>query len=319
MANMDLRPMTLGEVLDRTFSLYKGNFWLFAGIVAIPCLLLVFASLLSSSTSTATVAIPATQGFSAHVGYSIGSALGALALFAIVYLLVFTAAQAATVVAVSDLYLGRAASIAEAYRRIRGRFLTVLLAVGLILLLVAAGMLAGTIVSGVVMTPLLLLLGLKHSSPWIFGLAGLLDVVVVMTAMAAVFCHTALAIPVATLEPVRAGGAISRSFRLIRKHAAQVFAVYALAVCVTVITSVVFNVPFLLAEGSIFRPHALPIGIRILQALSSWVASVIAAPIATIAISLIYYNQRVRKEAFDLEQLMASLEPGETPPTLSPA
>ena len=57
MAKIDLRPMTLGEVLDRTFSLYKENFWLFAGIVAIPCLLLVFASLLSSSTSTATVAI----------------------------------------------------------------------------------------------------------------------------------------------------------------------------------------------------------------------------------------------------------------------
>jgi len=41
MAEVDLRPMSLGEVLDRTFSLYKRNFWLFAGIVSLPYLLLL--------------------------------------------------------------------------------------------------------------------------------------------------------------------------------------------------------------------------------------------------------------------------------------
>ncbi len=39
MAEVDLRPMTLGEVLDRTFHLYKNNFWLFAGIIALPLLI----------------------------------------------------------------------------------------------------------------------------------------------------------------------------------------------------------------------------------------------------------------------------------------
>ena len=32
----DLRPLTTGEVLDRTFSVYRSRFWLFAGIAAIP-------------------------------------------------------------------------------------------------------------------------------------------------------------------------------------------------------------------------------------------------------------------------------------------
>lgn len=41
MSEVDLRPMTLGEVLDRTFKLYKNNFLLFAGITAWPFLVLL--------------------------------------------------------------------------------------------------------------------------------------------------------------------------------------------------------------------------------------------------------------------------------------
>lgn len=34
--NETLRPSTLGEILDRTAQLYRGNFWLFAGTAALP-------------------------------------------------------------------------------------------------------------------------------------------------------------------------------------------------------------------------------------------------------------------------------------------
>lgn len=36
MPELDLRPLSLGEILDRTFTLYRRNFLLFAGIIAIP-------------------------------------------------------------------------------------------------------------------------------------------------------------------------------------------------------------------------------------------------------------------------------------------
>jgi hypothetical protein len=36
MATLDLRPLSLGELLDRTFTLYRGHFLLFLGISAIP-------------------------------------------------------------------------------------------------------------------------------------------------------------------------------------------------------------------------------------------------------------------------------------------
>ena len=34
--NENLRPSTLGEILDRTAQLYRRNFWLFAGVAALP-------------------------------------------------------------------------------------------------------------------------------------------------------------------------------------------------------------------------------------------------------------------------------------------
>ena len=37
----DLRPLSLGELLDRCFFLYRKNFLLFAGIVALPHLVLL--------------------------------------------------------------------------------------------------------------------------------------------------------------------------------------------------------------------------------------------------------------------------------------
>ena len=36
MPELDLRPLSLGEIPDRTFTLYRRNFLLFTGIIAIP-------------------------------------------------------------------------------------------------------------------------------------------------------------------------------------------------------------------------------------------------------------------------------------------
>src|ERR1700693_2725426 len=41
MAALDLRPLSLGELLDRTFFLYRRHFLLFLGIAAVPYLLVL--------------------------------------------------------------------------------------------------------------------------------------------------------------------------------------------------------------------------------------------------------------------------------------
>ena len=45
----ELRPLSFGELLDRTFSYYRSHFWVFVGIMAIPQILLVAVALLTDA------------------------------------------------------------------------------------------------------------------------------------------------------------------------------------------------------------------------------------------------------------------------------
>src|SRR5580704_2002490 len=58
MADADIRPMSLGEVLDRTFQLYKNHFWLFAGITALPFSLLLIAQIAVAAMSSVPARAP---------------------------------------------------------------------------------------------------------------------------------------------------------------------------------------------------------------------------------------------------------------------
>jgi hypothetical protein len=57
--------------------------------------------------------------------------------------------------------------------------------------------------------------------------------------------------------------------------------------------------------------------------LAQFVGTALAGPIATVAMALLYYDQRVRKEAFDLQWMMQSIPsadlPQPPPPPPAPA
>ena len=56
---------------------------------------------------------------------------------------------------------------------------------------------------------------------------------------------------------------------------------------------------------------------QVASAVSAFISGTLAVPLATISISLIYYDQRVRKEAFDLQYMMSTM--GGDPPQPAPA
>ena len=95
-----LRPLNTGELLDRTFSLYRNHYALFLGIVALPHLVLLAYQLIGIAIG------PSARG----IGAAVFTALWAFgALF--VSLLVSATSQAATVIAVSQVHLDRPASV----------------------------------------------------------------------------------------------------------------------------------------------------------------------------------------------------------------
>jgi len=299
MADVELRPMSLGEVLDRTFNLYKNNFLLFAGITALPFFLVLLAEVGAAGFAAMKGAVPQAAPMSRG---ALGSAIGGGAFVLILYFLMIGAAHAATVFAVSDLYLSRPASIRGSFARVGWKALRVLLIFFFIGLVVGGGFF------------IVFMLGAFLGSSAVIAL-GMLALIVPAIILV---CRTAVAIPTAMLEDAGAVRAIERSMQLTKGHALQLFIIFVLVVTVTYVGILLFQAPVMaLIVASVAAQKTPSFGLQVLQHLAEFISQVMVGPIGTIAFSLMYYNLRVRKEAFDIQHLMASLDTN--PATNSPS
>ena len=113
MTAFDLRPLSLGEILDRTFTLYRRNFLLFIGISALPQTLVLAFNVISLLLANKRAA-----GVFPGAGTMLGLVISLVVIIVSVFAIFFS--QGATILAVKDLYLGRTASIIESFRRTRG-------------------------------------------------------------------------------------------------------------------------------------------------------------------------------------------------------
>jgi len=270
MATVDLRPMTLGEVLDRTFTLYRENFLLFAGITALPHLLtLIFnfgvLSMRGSGTSGASPGLPS-------AGMIGGILLGAIG-GAVLLLLIVGITQAATVSAVSDLYLGRDTSIRDAYAQSKG----------IIFIVVAIMILSG-----------------------LATLVGLIFLIIPGIYLA---CRLAVSVPVAVVEKESPVAAMGRSMALTKDYAGQMFLLLLLVGVLTYVVSILLQLPVIFSSFSAAMAKTQPsVGVTAYSYVAQFLSQVLVGPIGTISASLMYFNLRVRKEGFDIQHLLGSLE-----------
>lgn len=297
MANADLRPMTLGEVLDRTFNLYKNHFWLFVGIAALPFSLLLIVQVGIAAVSSAAANAPVARATPFSPG-AIGGMIGGGALVMVLYFLMIGAAHAATVFAVSDLYLSRPTSIRGSFERVGWKVLRVLL----IFILMGLILIVGFVIVA--------MLGFAIRSPALIGLGFILLIAPVVILM----CRMAVSIPAAMLEDLGAVRAMERSVHLTKDHVMQIFVIFLLVVVATYVAILVLQMPLLILMMASTLAHKTPsFGLQVLQQLAAFVSQVLVGPIGTIAFSLMYYNLRVRKEAFDIQHLMASMTSNSAP------
>lgn len=259
MAN-DLRPLSLGELLDRCFFLYRKNFPLFAGLTALPHLVLLAFQL-------GDVGIQRWMGVGAGLVWT-------LATYALT-LGVTAASQGATVIAVSHVHLGRPVTIAESFAGIKGRIFY------LALIMIGYGI-------GVGIGFLLLIVpGIILGLMW------------------------ALTIPVAVLEDTGLRDSVNRSAELTKGSRGRVFVIYVLFVIMLWILYLAWMFPVLLIVGLAAQKHhvvGVPLWTQLAIPIGSFISQSLAGPLMTIGFSLLYYDQRVRKEAFDLQHIMATLD-----------
>jgi hypothetical protein len=316
-----LRPMSTGELLDRTFALYKHNFLLFVAIAApAPAIYLVF-NLLSSlgmsggSVMTGPVGI---AGSGARAGFNtaaitavvIGVVIGVL-----VYMLGLAITHAATVRAVSAVHLGRKTTAGEAYRELKGRYLRI---IG-VFIKVAIRVFGGSAL--LYLVAVLISVGAIAAASTLGTLGTVAGVVVMIAAVISsiilgisLFVRYALAVQACVVEDISAKESLKRSVFLAKGDRNRILTVYTLFVVLQMV------VAFTLAFGT--QAMAAPFhSVRLsgaFGALAGFIAGVLTSPLATVAMSLVYYDQRVRKEAFDLQLMMAALDGPQTNAVAAP-
>jgi len=118
---LDLRPLTLAELLDRSFSTYKRHLWLFVGIMAVPASLAVVYSAIMQVLQFA-LGIqqqPDPDAKPEQILITMVPVFISAILFLIVYMVIYAFALGATTIAVAHLYKDRTVSVGEAYREVR--------------------------------------------------------------------------------------------------------------------------------------------------------------------------------------------------------
>jgi len=289
----ELRPLTTGEVLDRTFFLYRSNFWLYVGISSIAAGVNVVASI-GRLAFLQFKGVPVTSPQALLVG-SVFSIVGAILYFA-----VYSVTHAATVSAVSAIYLGEQTSIGKAFDAVKGHWLRYCL-IALWQSWSAGWIFVLMIVPIVAMSQL----GVKNLG----GLVALLVFAAIGSLVYGLIAYirNSLAVPASVMEDLKVRSAMRRSKQLVAGRKGRIFLLLLLLFALYCVAGAL-QFPFaLLLLRSRSAEHIVG---QFISLLIAFLCGSLMGPVASIALCLFYIDERVRREAFDIEFLMDRNSPG---------
>ena len=321
-----LRPSTLGEILDRTANIYRTRFLVFLGIAIIPSGVILGCV----ATSVLFFIWVGTQGSAAGPAVVGAASLAFLALGGLIFLPVCAAAAGLGSGALSQ--AARAAfenqpmTIRDAYRGAwkRGwRYIGLLILEGLIIVAVPAVLWVGLVVVFAIWQVA------GGSSTAQMG-AGLASLVLLLLAAMAVYAlwmllMLCLSFPACVVEDVGPWVAVKRAMALSKGTRGRILVLYILGMMLRWGISLVLTIPAILIvtliPGIDTPQHAQVIGSVMAVVIygGSFLVRGITKPIYAIAQMAFYYDQRIRKEGFDIEWLMRQAGMVQAPPALPEA
>lgn len=297
-----LRPLSLGEILDRTAQLYRSNFLLFVGIASVYAGALMVLGLVQVGLQELFTAMHWTKQLT-------WLAAGAIVVQFVVSFVVGGIAVAANNRAVAWVHLGQRATIRGAYASVTSRL-------GRLLWLM-------TIIIFVLWTPLGIGYGafatlvywyipqtkngahVSQSTTILFGLLFLLIVVILLAGFiygVLMGLRYALAIPAWVVEDLKARAALKRSIDLSRGSRGRIFM---LGLLVAVIQLALVGITQMFFIVFAVKNHLiLPVWARVTQQIVAFCTNSFIGPMYATGLTLFYYDQRVRKEGFDIEWMM---------------
>src|ERR1700683_3990101 len=311
----ELRPLGLGELIDRTFTLYRNHFWLFCGVMVVPECFSVLVTVLW----TLSPAARSFQNMTAKPPADPITALSAMAsgfsvLFFVylAHMLIYVVAIGAVTYVVADVYLRRPASIQTAYQQALRRAgavigLCLLLgAIAFVLYLAAAivGALMGAIVAGVGGAVLGGAVG-RVIGP-IAAVLLFMTILLGGLALAAwVLLRFAVSMQILLIEERGVFDSLNRSGQLTSGHRWRIFLGVLITALIAVALSAALTMPLIVMTTThALRSEMIPMWLQLVTAFASGLSGVITGPLLAITMALIYFDLRIRKEGFDIEAAM---------------
>jgi hypothetical protein len=304
-----LRPSTLGEILDRTAQLYRRNFWMFEGVAALPIGVVVAVSALAATIwrvffSSLTLGHFEMNGTLAILFFGI-------VLVAIpIYIAAGVFSYAGLTGAAASAHRGEAITTRSALGAVKPRFWRYLgfiilqgfivgvlpasvaaLAIGiLVALAAAAGGGAASVTAGFVAVPL--------------GIAAV--VVIIWLGL-----NYSLGLPTCVIEERPAWKSLQRAWKLSEGTRGRIFVMYLLVIALSIAVSMIAAIPSMIVifiaaahRNGAAQSSAAFVVAEIVRVVTDFVLQVLIAPVSAIALVVFYYDQRIRKEGFDIEWMM---------------
>jgi hypothetical protein len=302
METNEFRPLSLAELLDRAFRLYRRHFRVFVGIMIFPVGIATLTDLLTLPVRGNWLGSGSDTAQSAGFRYWFWGAYA-------VYWLVYSIALGAGTHAVAEAYLGRNPSVEGAYAAVRAKLWKVVglvLIVGLRVMVVFS---AGPLLLVYASVPVGRAIGahIPHGKTTTIVVNSIVGIVVLGSQALAVFFASryAVSVPALVFENLGIQAAIRRAVYLTKGRRWQILLATIFALIFADVGVGLFKLPFRLAARSGHWQRLLSVG----EVVSGGIGQAMIGSLVIIVLALFYFDARIRNEAFDLQLMLASLEP----------
>ncbi|MGW1979388.1 DUF7544 domain-containing protein [Streptomyces sp. NPDC001889] len=308
-----LRPLGVGEILDGAVSTLRAHWRTVLGITVTVSVIAQIASVLAERHLLPDpVAVDADPGSAEYMRQTVDATQAGLVELIPTMLITLIATlfiTALLTVVVSRSVLGQPVTLAGAWREARPRLLQLFSLTLLLPLMVVA-------IGGAAMLPGLVLGGTAGET--LLALGTLAAIPLVLWLM----IRFSLASPALMLERQGIIASLRRSAKLVQGTWWRVFGIFLLTLVITLLVSMIIAVPFtvigFIVDGSGFgdllsgRTPDFGWPFLITTSIGSVIAASLTYPVSAGVSVLLYIDQRIRREALDLELARAAGIPGYT-------
>lgn len=323
-----LEPISTGDVIDRAVRLYRRNFTPLVAITAVPTLIgYVVSVMFWSGYSSLLTSTTTSRGIPAAAVWML--ALGALGYPVWAYVLLLTVSGLSRVVG-DHLMLGEPITFRRCFAAVRRR----LGAITLMGLLSMAMLIVAYIVVSIVLFVIFLLVALivgviaaAGLPQWVATVALIVTVIVALALSLLLICVVAARVvflpQIVMIEGQSAGNALGRAIRLGKGNWYRVGAIALFTYFVSLSLLAAFTLPVATAlyfSGVLSAEFLVGPTWNILYTSFGQISNLLSLPIWIVSFTLLYFDSRVRKEAYDLDLIAREINPGFTwQSTIQPA